>query len=124
MNTTLAYLRGRRAWLVENLSIWGADSEAEFLMAAAESVGSDVRLGFWKISLGGQVQEIPFSSLVDNRGNALPPTIKKPAVMIIPRGARGAFVKTVNGQSGFIAAKTDQGPGSVAVDVMIFETGL
>lgn len=124
MNTTLAYLRGRRAWLVENLSIWGADSEAEFLMAAAETVGSDVRLGFWKVAVGGQLQEIAFSSLVDNRGNTLPSSIKKPAVMIIPRGGRGAFVKAVNGESGFIAAKTDHGAGSVAVDVMIFETGI
>ncbi len=124
MNTTLAYLRGRRAWLVENLSVWGSDSEAEFLMAAAETVGSDVRVGFWKVSLGGQLQEVPFSSLTDNRGNALPASIKKPAVMIIPRGAQSAFVKSVTGESGFIAARTDSGPGAVAVDVMIFETGM
>jgi hypothetical protein len=124
MNTTLAYLRGRRAWLVENLSIWGSDSEAEFLMAAAETVGSDMRVGFWKVSLGGQLQEVPFSSLIDNRGNALPATIKKPAVMIIPRGAQTAFVKSVNGESGFIAARTNGGQGVVVADVMIFETGI
>lgn len=124
MNTTLAYLRGRRAWLVENLSVWGSDSEAEFLMATAETVGSDMRIGFWKVSLGGQLQEVPFSSLTDNRGNALPASIKKPAVMIIPRGAQSAFVKSVSGESGFIAARTDSGPGAVAVDVMIFETGM
>jgi len=124
MNTTLAYLRGRRAWLVENLAVWGSDSEAEFLMAAAEAVESDVRIGFWKVSLGGQLQEVPFSSLVDNRGNALPSNIKKPAVMIIPRGAQTAFVKSVSGESGFAVAKTDNSPGSVTVDVMIFETGM
>ncbi len=124
MNTTLAYLRGRRAWLVENLAIWGSDSEAEFMMAAAETVGSDVRIGFWRVSLGGQLQEVPFSSLTDNRGNVLPSTIKKPAVMIIPRGAQSAFVKSVAGESGFIAAKSDSGAGAVAVDVMIFETGI
>ena len=83
MNSTLAYLRGRRAWLVENLSVWGSDSEAEFLMALAETVGSDTRLGFWQISLGGQSQEILFSSLTDNRGNNLPETIKSPAVVVI-----------------------------------------
>jgi hypothetical protein len=124
MNSTLAYLRGRRAWLVENLSVWGVDSEAEFLMAAVERVGSETRLGFWRMSLGGNVQEVSFASLIDNRGNHLPPTIKKPAVVVIPRGRCGAFVKSVNGESGFAVAKTDSGPGATNVDVMIFETGL
>ncbi len=124
MNSTLAYLRGRRAWLVENLSVWGSDSEAEFLMALAETVGSDTRLGFWQISLGGQSQEILFSSLTDNRGNNLPETIKSPAVVVIPRGRQGAFIKNVNGETGFNIAQCEGSSVSVAVDIMVFETGL
>lgn len=124
MNTTLAYLRGRRAWLVENLAVWGVDSEAEFLSVIAEHVGSDTRIGFWRTSLGGQVQTVPFSSLMDNRGNALPAGIKSPAVVVIPRGCNGAFVKAVIGDSGFVVAKTGQAPSSVMVDVLVFETGL
>ena len=124
MNSTLAYLRGRRAWLVENLSVWGSDSEAEFLMASVETVGSDTRLGFWQVSLGGQSQEISFSSLSDKRGNTLPETIKSPAVVVIPRGRQGAFVKKVNGETGFSIARCDGSSVSVAVDLLIFETGL
>jgi len=124
MNSTLAYLRGRRAWLVENLAVWGSDSEAEFFAAVVETVASDTRIGFWRVPLGGQMQEVMFSSLTDNRGNNLPDNIKSPAVVIIPRGRQGAFVKTVNGETGFTVARGDGDASSVAVDVMIFETGL
>jgi hypothetical protein len=124
MNTTLAYLRGRRAWLIENLAVWGVDSEADFLSVIAENVGSDTRIGFWQTSLGGTVQSVAFSSLVDNRGNTLPDTIKSPAVVVIPRGRNGAFVKAVTGESGFVVAKTGDTPSSVTVDVLVFETGL
>ncbi len=124
MNSTLAYLRGRRAWLVENLAVWGSDSEAVFLMALAETVASDTRIGFWQVPLGGQLQEVAYSSLIDSRGNNLPDTIKSPAVVVIPRGRQGAFIKTVNGQTGFTIAKTVNSSSSAAVDLMIFETGL
>jgi hypothetical protein len=124
MNSTLAYLRGRRAWLVENLAVWGSDSEAEFFMAAAETVASDTRIGFWKVALGGQLQDTAFSALTDNRGNRLPDVIKSPAVVVIPRGRQSAFVKSVNGETGFTIAKCEGGASSVTVDVMIFETGL
>jgi hypothetical protein len=124
MNMTLAYLRGRRTWLVQGFAVWGSDYDAEFLMAAAEKVASDTRLGFWRVSLGGQAQEVSFSSLVDNRGNTLPAQVKAPAVVIIPRGRQNAFIKSVNGDSGFSIARTEGGSGPVTVDLMIFETGL
>jgi hypothetical protein len=124
MNSTLAYLRSRRAWLVENLSVWGSDSEAEFLMAVSETVASDKRVGFWNISLGGQLQEVAFADLSDSRSNQLPETINRPAIVIIPRGKRGAFIKTVNGETGFHIAKNDNGNSPVIVDLMIFESGL
>lgn len=124
MNTTLAYLRGRRAWLVENLAVWGSDCEAEFFAAIDETVASETRIGFWRVPVGGQMQEVLFSSLIDNRGNSLPDNIKSPAVLVMPRGRQGAFVKTVNGETGFTIARGEGSLSSVSVDVMIFETGL
>jgi hypothetical protein len=124
MNSTLAYLRSRRAWLIESLAVWGSDCEAEFQIAAVEKVASETRLGLWLASLGGQLQEVTFSSLVDNRGNNLPEVIKSPAVVIIPRGRQGAFVKTVNGETGFTVARCDGTASVVTVDILVFETGL
>lgn len=123
MNTTLAYLRSRRAWLVENISVWGTDRDAVIQMAAVETVGSDVRLGWWSISLGGQFQDITFADLTDSRGNALPATIDKPAVVVIPRASTGAFVKIKNGDAGFSIACNDVDASPVLVDLMIFEMG-
>jgi hypothetical protein len=124
MNTTLSYLRGRRAWMVERLTVWGAESEAQVLMAAMETVGSDNRLGFWQVALGGHRQEVTFADLVDNRGNHLPDQIKKPTVIIVPRESNSAYVNAVRGEAGFIVAKSDSGGKSVVVDLLIFETGL
>lgn len=122
MNATLAYLRGRRAWLVENLTVWGADSEAELHLAISETVGSDNRFGYWNVTLEGSRQEVAFSDLSDNRGNPLPQQIKKPAVIVIPRGKTGAFLKSVLGETGFIIARSDDNNPSTTVDLMIFET--
>jgi hypothetical protein len=124
VNSTMAYLRSRRSWLVENLSVWGSDTEAEFVLAAAETVGADLRVGFWPVSLGGQVQEISFSTLVDNRGNHLPAAIKRPAVVVIARGRRSAYIKSINGETGFMIVRSDSEGAPVGVDLMVFETGL
>lgn len=123
MNTTLAYLRSRRAWLVENIAVWGTDQDAAIHMAAIEQVGSDVRLGWWAVSLGGQFQDIAFADLTDNRGNSLPDTINNPVVIIIPKAKTGAFVKVINGDSGFTIARNDDDASPVPVDFMIFEMG-
>ncbi len=123
MNSTLAYLRGRRAWLVENLTIWGADNDAVFVMAGCETVGGDKRIGMGTVAVGGQQQVVNFAALVDNRGNQLPEQIKKPSVVIIPRGRRGAFVKAVQGETGFSVAKSDETGPPATVDLMIFEMG-
>ena len=124
MNSTLAYIQGRRTWFVENLIVWGTDSDAEFLLAIAETAGSDTRVGLLRVSLGGQRQAVNFASLVDSRGNQLPDQIKKPSVIFIPRDRRGAFLKTVLGETGFVVAKTDTEGPSAAVDLLIVETGL
>ncbi len=123
MNTTLAYLRSRRAWLVKDIAIWGTDREAELKIALTEQVGSDVRLGWWSISLGGQFQYINFTDLTDSRGNQLPASIVNPAIIIIPRGKPGAFIKSVDGDAGFSVARNDSDSAPVLIDVMIFETG-
>ncbi len=124
MNSTLAYVQGRRTWFVENLIVWGTDSDAEFLLAIAETADSDTRVGFLRVSLGGQRQAVTFSSLTDSRGNQLPDQIKKPSVIIIPRDRRGAFLKSVLGETGFVIAKTEAEGSSATVDLLIVETGL
>ncbi len=124
MNSTLAYVQGRRTWFVENLIVWGTDSDAEFLLAIAETAGSDTRVGFLRVSLGGQRQAVSFSSLTDSRGNQLPDQIKKPSVILIPRDRRGAFLKSILGETGFVIAKTEAEGSSAAVDLLIVETGL
>jgi hypothetical protein len=93
-------------------------------MAAAETIASDTRIGFWRVSLGGQLQEIAFGSLIDNRGNHLPETIKSPAVIVIPRGKQNAFIKNIKGETGFAIARSEGAQQTVMVDIMIFETGL
>lgn len=124
MNSTLAYLRGRRIWLVENLTVWGTDSDAEFLLVLAETVGSETRLGFLSVACGGQRQMVSFSSLSDSRGNQLPAQIKKPSVIIIPKGRQGAFLKAVEGETGFVIARSDPESPAAGVDLLIVETGL
>lgn len=124
MNSTLAYVQGRRTWFVENLVVWGIDSDAEFLLAVTETVGSDTRVGVLRTSLGGQRQAVSFASLTDSRGNQLPDQIKKPSVVLIPRDRRGAFLKSILGETGFVVAKTETDGPSAAVDLLIVETGL
>lgn len=123
MNSTLAYLRGRRAWHIKDFSVWGSDSEAEFLMAVCETIGADKKVGFSQIALGGSEQSINFSSLVDDRGNSLPSVIAKPAIVILPREKGGAFVKAINGSGSFSVARTSDSVQSVMIDLLIFETG-
>ena len=123
MNSTLAYLRSRRAWLVENIAVWGADKEAELPMVVSERIGSDVRIGFWNMSLGGQFQDIVFADLIDAKGNTLPDAIERPAIIIMPRGSRGAFIKDIAGSSGFSIARNDNDSSPVRVDILIFEMG-
>lgn len=123
MNSTLAYLRGRRVWYIKNLSVWGSDSEAEFLMAVSETVGATKRVGFSQVALGGSEQEVSFSSLKDARGNSLPGTIATPVVVVLPRQKNGAFIKSINGTESFSVARTDNSVQAVQVDLLIFETG-
>jgi hypothetical protein len=123
MNSTLAYLRGRRLWVVESFAVWGTDSDADFYLAVAETVDTETRIGFWPLTLGGLQQEVSFSSLVDNKGNTLPAEIRKPSIIPVPRGRRQAFIKAVLGSTGFRIAAADDRAGQVIVDLLIFETG-
>ncbi|MCK5125665.1 MAG: hypothetical protein KAR42_05375 [candidate division Zixibacteria bacterium] len=123
MNTTLAYLRSRRAWLVTNLAVWGADRDADISLAIVEQIASDKRLGLWRISLGGQNQQIKFSDLLDYRGNSLPTSIVRPVIVIIPKSSLGAFIKSVDGDSCFSIARKDSDSAPALVDLLIFEMG-
>ena len=124
MNMTLAYLKSRRAWLVESYKVWGTESEADLYLATMEKVDSEHRIGLWHVALGGYRQEVKFTDLVDKRGNHLPQEINQPAVIVIPRESSTAYVKAVAGNSGFIIAKSEGSKATVMVDLMIFETGI
>ena len=50
--------------------------------------------------------------------------IKRPVVIVIARGRRTAFVKSVNGEESFAVARCDSDTAPVAVDLLVFETGL
>ena len=123
MNMTLAYLRGRRAWLIEGLKVWGTASEAEFYLTALETIGSDNRICLWHVTLGGYRQEVKFDDLEDKRGNKLPSVIINPAVVVIPRESDGAYIKAVTEKTGFVIVKSNDNATTVSVDLMIFETG-
>ena len=123
MNSTLAYLRGRRAWAVGNLSVWGADDELEIYGAIVETFNGEQRVGFKRIGLGGWRQEIQFSDLIDRRGNNLPQEIKQPVIVVLPRSAQGAHIKTVLGGAGFVIARSNDQSATTSVDLLVFETG-
>lgn len=124
MNSTLAYLRGRRAWLVENYNVYGSDAELEIYSAICESINATEQIGFKRLGLGGWRQEVYFSDLTDNKGNSLPDQIKQPAVVVMPRSSAGAHIKYVLGQAGFVIARSSDESATTTVDLLIFETGL
>ncbi len=123
MNTTLAYLRTRRAWLVRNVAVWGSEYQQDVFLGACEFIDAQKRIGLIRAQLGGPRQEILFTDLVDVQGNHLPETIAGPAIVMIPRSRAGAFVKSVQGVSGFTVARTETGSDTALIDLLIFETG-
>jgi hypothetical protein len=123
MNTTLAYLRGRRLWVVENLAVWGNLSAYTASFLITEETGGDKRLLFWQVNLGGDLQQIDYCDLTDIEGNKLPETISRPKIVVLPKNGVSVAVTGRESNSSFIIAKTDVTSVSGLVDLLIFEVG-
>jgi len=121
MNSTLAYLRGRRLWVVENFVVWGNMSAYSGNFLLTEETGGNSRMLFWRVNLGGDLQEVHYSDLVDIRGNSLPDTISRPKVVVLPRNGVNVVVAGRESNSLFTIAKTEETSQSGFVDLMIFE---
>ncbi|MBI3872161.1 MAG: hypothetical protein HY304_03680 [candidate division Zixibacteria bacterium] len=121
MNSTYAQLTGRRAWFVPAISVWG-NLQAETLDSVATEIDDGAtRVAFQRFIIGGAIQEIPFASLTDHRGNGLPVTIDHPVV--IPVGKNDVTVAVV-GQSGttsFRVGKTAITAQDGIIDLWIIE---
>lgn len=120
---TLSYLKSRRLWVVRDILVWGLATDARFFYLAGETVDSTGRLMFGNSDIGGAAQDIQFSDLIDFRGNNLPASIDSPRVLLRPRTAWLAYLIGEESNSGFRLARDPQAPGSISVDMFIYEMG-
>jgi hypothetical protein len=120
---TLAYLKGRRLWVVRDVSVWGGADAACLCFMGLEKVAAASRVMFGTAPAAGAVQDIRFSDLIDHKGNPLPPSIASPRVLVRPRSAFLAFIVGEESGTAFRIARDPDAPGPVNVDLFIYETG-
>lgn len=120
---SICYLRGRRLWVVRSLQIFGTADEARFLYLGIEYVDTTNRVMFGTTGIGGAVQDVRFSDLIDFRGNNLPATIKSPKVLVRFRSPYVAYLIGEESDSGFRMARDNSSPGPICVDLFIYEMG-
>ncbi|MFH1893899.1 MAG: hypothetical protein ABIK83_14600 [Candidatus Zixiibacteriota bacterium] len=123
MNSTLAYLRGRRLWVVENLVVWGSLSAYAGHFLVTDELGGDKRLLFWQVSLGGDLQQTSFADLTDINGNVLPAIISRPKIVVLSKNGVNVAVVGRESNTTFTIAKTVETSTSGLVDLLIFEVG-
>ena len=123
MTDTLAYLRGRRAWLVRDFSVWGALSAYDFSFLLSEDDSASQRLLFLNVPLGGDLQRVSYDELTDIHGNTLPATITNPKVAVFPKDAVGAVVTGRENSESFTIAKISEKASASVCDLLIFEMG-
>ena len=111
-------------WVVRNFQIFGTADEARFLYLGVENVDTTDRIMFGTIGIGGAVQDICFSNLIDFRGNNLPETINSPKVMIRFRSPYAAYLIGEESDTGFRIARDISAPGPISVDLFIYEMGV
>jgi hypothetical protein len=122
MNITLDYLRGRRVWLIKNLSVWGKYSAVDLLLVHTELGEDSKRIVFNQLDLGGEAQVVNFDSLYDFKGNLLPSEIKSPKVLALPKNESFCLV-TEESNYGFKIAKESSSIENGLVDLLIIEMG-
>ncbi len=120
-NLTLDYLRGRRMWLVQNFVVWGDCWGDDFLFLYTQVDSPGKRIVFSSTFLGGETQNVSFSSLCDFRGNQLPATINGPKVVVLPKKEPFCFVLGSETESGFKIAKKKGSKEDGLVDLLIVE---
>lgn len=123
MNITLTRLTGRRAWFVPDVAVTGDFSAASVNLLVHEFDNPGGRVSAYRFAIGGEVQELRYDSLADNRGNVLPATINQPVVIPIPRNAVPVAVVGRPSSSAVRLARTQSSAESGLVDLWIIETG-
>jgi hypothetical protein len=121
---SLTFLRGRRMWVVPNVVVEGTANDAEFFYLICEEIESTKRLGFGHCTVGDSAQDISFADMIDWRGNNLPENIVSPRILVSPRSQYSAFVVGNESNTGFRIARDPSAPGSVVVDLFIYEMGV
>lgn len=123
MNTTLAYLRSHRSWLVENVSVSGTWPGAYVAIVGTEASGAARRVVFALAPLGGAPQTLTYAGLVDFRGANLPSQLHKPKVIVLQKSDTGVIIVGPETSVGFGLACISPGRAKAIVDLWIVELG-
>ncbi|MFC1476001.1 hypothetical protein ACFLQW_03265 [Candidatus Zixiibacteriota bacterium] len=123
MNETYAHLTGHRSWWILDFSVWGDTAAESVELLANEIAGSTRRVVFFQCAVGGAEQEVLFSELTDHRANALPATIERPLIVIIPKSQIGVALTGEPSSSAFKIARMQSTTENALVDLWVVEMG-
>ncbi len=123
MSDTLAYLRGRRIWVIRDFVVWGSLSAHEFSFLVTLNDQTQKRIMFLTVPLGGELQKVNFSDLVDFRGNSLPEKLVNPKVMPLQKTAVGVVVVGQEDSESFSIAKISSSEPNGLCDLIVMEVG-
>jgi hypothetical protein len=123
MSDTLAYLRGRRIWMIRDFVVWGSLSAREFSFLITLTDQGQKRIMFLTVPLGGELQKVNFSDLVDFRGNNLPEKLINPKVIPLQKTAVGVVVAGQEDSETFSIAKTSSTEPNGLCDLIVMEVG-
>lgn len=123
MISALTRVTSRRVWFVPHFVVWGAPDWSDLEYLTVEEIDSVKSVLFDSVSIGESTQSVKFCDLIDQRGNNLPASITKPAVMTRARSCDQVFVVGDETSEGFKMARSSEASGPVRVDLMIIELG-
>ena len=118
-----AMLNARRCWFVPEVDVTGEFSAATSHMLVSEAEGGSQRLVLYRYAIGGYVQDVPYNTLVDHRGNTLPASIRQPVVIPIPRNDVPVAVVGRPTDMSCRLARTAYAAADGLVDLVIVELG-
>jgi hypothetical protein len=123
MNPTLSYLLGRKMWWVAGVNVWGTQAAFEPHFVITETEGVNKRIVHTNVAIGGSVQQLEYSDLVDVKGNALPEELVNPRVVPLHKGGGTVMVQGSEGSKSFRLAQTQESGQIATVDLLIIEMG-